>query len=85
MSNVTRVSVDSKRMKDGSPNAIRVERNNRLEYAEMVKVGTGMFVTSSVARPYGARIWFETTEPVILCACCADGCELGHEERGVAA
>ena len=68
MSNVTRVSVDSGRMRNGAPNAIRVERNARLSYGTEVRVGAGVFVTSSVARPYGATIWFETTEPVILCA-----------------
>lgn len=67
MSNLTRVSVDSGKMKAGATNAIRVERNNKLSYAERVRVQEGVFVTSSVARPYGATIWFETTAPVILC------------------
>jgi hypothetical protein len=64
---VTRVSVDSGRMKNSQANAIRVEVDGKLEYAESVKVGGGMFVTSPIARPYGATIWFETDEPVILC------------------
>lgn len=68
MNDVTRITVDSTRMRAGAPNAIRVERDARLQYAEAVKVGAGMFVTSPVARPYGATIWFETTEPVILCS-----------------
>lgn len=65
---ITRVSVDSGRMKNGAPNAIRVERDNKLEYAHEVHVGAGVFVTSPVARPYGATIWFQTEGPVILCA-----------------
>lgn len=67
MSGVTRVSVDSGRMRQGAPNAIRVERNGTLEYAHEVRVAGGVFVTSPVARPYGATIWFETAEPVVLC------------------
>jgi hypothetical protein len=67
MSNVTRVSVDSGRMKNNLPNAIRVERDGHLGYAEEVRVGNGRFVTSHIPRPYGATIWFETTEPVVMC------------------
>lgn len=64
---ISRISVDSGRAKSGAANAIRVKQNGKLEYAEMVKVGGGMFVTSSIPRPYGAHVWFETDEPVVLC------------------
>lgn len=70
---ISRISVDSTRMKNGERNAIRVERRGRLEYADQVRVKSGVFVTSEVARPYGATIWFETREPVVMCAAAQEG------------
>lgn len=66
---VSRVSVESGRAKDRQPRALRVERDGALTYAETVKVGRGVFVTNlDEPRPYGAYVWFETTEPVIVCS-----------------
>lgn len=67
MSQITRISVDSSRMRNGATNMIRVERDGNLAYAAEAHVGGGAFVSSSIPRPYGATVWFETTEPVILC------------------
>lgn len=64
---LTRISVDSARMKGKTPNPIRVEHEGTLYYGDSVKVYGGIFVTSEVARPYGATVWFETEEPVLMC------------------
>lgn len=65
---ITRISVDGGRMKGNTPNPIRVEvGGGRLFYADAVKVSGGMFITSPVARPYGATVWFETEEAVVMC------------------
>jgi hypothetical protein len=65
---VTRISVDSMRMRNGVNNPIRVEHQGKLAYADMVKTGPGYFVNApAMRRPYGASVWFETEEPVILC------------------
>jgi hypothetical protein len=73
---VTRISVDSGRMKGRQPNPIRVENEGKLYYGDTVKVGGGMFVNSPKARPYGATVWFETEEPVLMCVAPEDQDEL---------
>ncbi len=70
MSTLSRVSVESGRVKEKHPRSIRVERDGVLTYGTEVRVlGAGRFVTDvENPRPYGAFIWFETTEPVIICS-----------------